>query len=137
MYKILATLLIPLLIAMPISEVSRAYILSQNCQNLVVVQKIDCDCSTNQMKINIFEDSPCCCLKSGNKGQETPALISEANPFKLILIASIEFSKPFDLSKKINIIEEYSIYYSAGISTSETNVYYSPPIYQQICSLRI
>lgn len=138
MNKILVAILIPLLIAMPISEIVRVYFFKQHCQVIAVSQKMHCECSTQQMAASFSYESSCCCIKSDRKDKDNNAPLSfEAKPIEYNLVSSFEYSSSIDISKKINIIENYTSYLSAGISTFGNLVLYSPPIYQQYCSLRI
>jgi hypothetical protein len=136
MYKFLAILLLPLLMALPISDACRTYFFAQNCQLGPNAKGDACVCFSIEGKINTLQDNLCCCAKD-LKDKENVPLLSDSKPIELNLTSGFEFTEPIDLAKKINIIENYTSYFSAGISTSENLVLYSPPIYQQYCSLRI
>ena len=137
MYKFLAILLLPLLMALPISDACRTYFFAQNCQTGPKAAIDVCGCSSMEGKINALQDNSCCCATSDHKDKENVPLLSDSKPIELNFTSGFEFAEPFDLAKKINIIENYTSYFSAGISTSENLVLYAPPIYQQYCSLRI
>lgn len=137
MKKLLAVLLLPILLALPISEASSVYFASQNCQVGSKNLMDTCGCDSMMGQFDSLLENSCCCAKSKSHEKEKTSLISKAKLVEFNFVSDFEFTSSFVLPSKINLIENYSAYYSAGFSTSEELVLYSPPIYQQICSLRI
>lgn len=113
------------------------YISNQNCQ--VGGKKLNdsCSCSSIQVLSNTNQVDTCCCVKSSSLENENTYLYFGTKFVEFNFISDFEFTSSYELTPKINLIENYSAYYSAGFSSSEELVLYSPPIYQQICSLRI
>lgn len=137
MKRILVSLLLPFLVVLLIFESFGLYISNQNCQ--VGIKKLNdsCCCSSIQELSNNNQVDTCCCVRSNSLDNEKTYLFSGTKFVEFNFISDLEFTSSFELTPKINLIENYSAYFSAGFSTSEELVLYSPPIYQQICSLRI
>jgi hypothetical protein len=137
MSKIPFFLILPLLLLLPFGNVYHSYLTNQACQISQLETNSSCDCDSMQGQMVIAQDDSCCCVKPSKSVPTEINFLLDAKPIVFEFALGFEFSTPYDLTKKLNVIDNYATYYSSGISSTEKFEYYSPPIYQQNCSLRI
>lgn len=134
MKKILAIILLPLLLALPIGEASYAFTSSQNCQELPQEIIDSCSCATMSSQ---GQDDSCCCATSTPTDGKSISLISETRINEFCFDIQFDFFASFEVVKKTDIFGNHNQYLPTNNINSYEFVYFSPPIYQQNCSLRI
>lgn len=134
MKNFLAILLLPLLLALPISSLSNIFTSSQNCQEFPQKTVDSCGCASISSQI---QSDTCCCSTAIPKAGKSISIISENRLNVLNFDIQIDFFATPELDKKINIFENHNQYLTADNFILHEYHFYSPPIYQQFCSLRI
>ena len=137
MSKIYILLVLPLLLLLPFGNTYQKYLANQTCQMNQMSESCTCSCDHMKEQIAIDQSESCCCIKLDDSKMQKADYVAEVKPVVFETDLDFHFTDPFQLTKKSNIIQNYSLYYSLGFSSTETLIDYSPPIYLQNCSLRI